>query len=449
MEEITYSHIPIATLITAFLLLAPIFEWVGYRKGDLRYDRLAKSMVFFVMILYAPGAALGTGIPMFIMGLYPEFWSRFANLFFWPLIAQFVFFLLDLIFLFFLYYLTWERMMNRKPLHIFFGFMTAFFGLLIHAVWDGLGSYMMTPGRDLPMVNEAVGWSAAALFNPTYPFLFLHRFFGNISYSMLLTGGVLALKYMRCKDPEEKEYFGFATDLTFAIGFVTFFAMPFIGWGYAAAIQGNAPVVFHAVMGGHVSPHFTIKMILVGIFLVLGGTYLFVRHPQKVLPLALSAGILSLYLVLHWHPPLDWLGGDPLVWRITYTLLLAGFLIFLWMMRNRRKLTTQAPWPWTLFVAGLAAFFAFALGGFVRSRGRSPYSVYKQIEKPEVTAREADRFLLYDKCLICHPQGPNVFSRYETRDWEQRVDRERERPGADISDEEAARIVRVLQELYP
>lgn len=36
MEEVTYSHIPIATLITAFLVLAPIFEYIGYRKKDLR-----------------------------------------------------------------------------------------------------------------------------------------------------------------------------------------------------------------------------------------------------------------------------------------------------------------------------------------------------------------------------------------------------------------------------
>ena len=59
MEEVTYSHIPIATLITAFLVLAPIFEWVGMRKNDQRYDRLAKSLVYFCMILYSPGAGPG------------------------------------------------------------------------------------------------------------------------------------------------------------------------------------------------------------------------------------------------------------------------------------------------------------------------------------------------------------------------------------------------------
>ncbi len=261
MEEVTFSHIPIATLITAFLMLAPIFEYAGYRLKDPRFDRLAKSMVYFCMILYSPGAALGTGIPMFIIGLWPEFWSRWVDLFFWPLIVQFIFFLLDVGFLFFGYYLPWDRMQNRKRLHIFFGVMTAVFGLLIQAVWDSLGAYMTTPGAALPAVNTGVGWSAAAFFNPSYPFLFFHRLFANVSYSMLLTGGVFGLLCWRRKQPEEKAYFGFAADLTFTVGFLAFFALPFVGWGFARILQANAPVAFHAIMGGHASPHFIVKMV--------------------------------------------------------------------------------------------------------------------------------------------------------------------------------------------
>ena len=72
IEEITYSHIPIATMITAFMVLAPIIEYLGYRRGDERLDRLAKGFIWFSMILFSPGAALGTGIPMWIIGTYPD-----------------------------------------------------------------------------------------------------------------------------------------------------------------------------------------------------------------------------------------------------------------------------------------------------------------------------------------------------------------------------------------
>jgi cytochrome bd-type quinol oxidase subunit 1 len=448
MEEVTYSHIPIATLITAFLVLAPIYETIGYLRKDPRLDRLAKSMVFFTMILYSPGAALGTGIPMFIIGLWPEFWSRWSNLFFWPLIAQFIFFLLDVIFLFFFYYLMWDKWANRKPLHIFFGFMSALFGLLIQLVWDSLGGYMTTPSAVLPMVNEPVGWSAAAFFNPSFPFLFFHRFFANLSYTMLLLGGVFALKYLRQKDPQEKAYFGFTADLTFTIGFLCFFAMPFIGWGFARVLQQDAPVVFHAIMGGHASPYFVVKMGLIAFLVSVGGAYLFTRHKNKTLLAFVSFGILGVYYVLHVHPPLNWVPGGPTAWRATYTVLLAGLLIFLW-TRKRNDAEEGARWPRLMFLVGLAAFFTFALGGFVRERARQPYNVYGQLVKSEVLPLEADRWLTYEKCVACHHQSPAEFERYEPKDWPARVEIERARPGADISDEDAERIARFLEGNYP
>jgi cytochrome bd-type quinol oxidase subunit 1 len=448
IEEITYSHIPIATMITAFMVLAPIYEYIGMRKKDLRYDRLARSLIYFSLILFSPGAALGTGIPIFIIGTYPEFWSRWSNLFFWPLIAQFIFFLGEVGFLFFGYYLTWERMMNRKRLHLFFGVVAAIFGLLVQAVWDASGSYMLTPGQAaLPAVNEPVGWSAQAFFNPSYPFLFFHRFFGNISYTMLLVGGVLGLKYMRAKDPKEKDYFGFASNFTFSVGFLSFFAMPFIGWGYARTIKQHAPVAFHAIMGGHVSTHFILKMTLVAVMVLVAATYMFIRHRHKALLVGMTIGLASIYLVFHLLPALDWLPGGPVVWRITYTVLLAGFLVFLWIIHGKGS-PTHKGWQWAKFVAGLAAFFAFTLGGFVRERSKSPYTVYLEIEKPEALDREEDRFLLYQKCVRCHHKTPKDFVRYEKKDWNERVATERKRSGAEITDQEAARIIRYLKEHY-
>lgn len=449
MEEITYSHIPIATLITAFMVLAPVFEYIGMRKKDPRYDRLAKSLIYFSLIIFSPGAALGTGIPVFIIGTYPEFWSRWSNLFFWPLMAQFTFFLGEVAFLFFGYYLPWDRMMNRKRLHLLFGVIAAIFGLLVQVIWDGLGSYMLTPGGvDLPAINEPVGWSAQAFFNPSYPFLFFHRFFGNISYSMLLVGGVLALKYMRAKDPAEKDYFAFGSNFTFIVGYLSFFVMPFIGWGYARVIQQHAPVAFLAIMGGHTSIHFIVKMGLIGLMLLISGTYLVVRYPHAALLVAITAGMGGVYIVFHWHPPFDWLPGGPVVWRTTYTVIIAGFIVSLWAIRGRGTSAMWNGWPWAMFVAGLAAFFTFTLGGFVRERSKSPYTVYMEIVKPEVLDWESDRFLLYEKCVRCHHKSPKDFSRYERRDWDVRVTIERQRPGLELTDEEALRITRYLQEHY-
>jgi len=443
IEEITYSHIPIATLVTAFMVLAPIYEYVGYRRDDPRFDRLAKSLVWFSMILFSPGAALGTGIPMWIMGAYPEFWSRWANLFFWPLIWQFVFFLGEVVFLFFFYYLAWDALRSRKRLHIACGVVAALFGLAVQFVWDAVGAYMMTPSVPLPGVNQPVGWSAAAFWNPSFPFLFTHRFFGNISYAMLLTGGVFALKHWRAKEEGERDYFGWAANLMFTVGFLAFFAMPFIGWGYARVIQAHAPVAFHAIMGGHTGPHFLVKMAFVGILVSVGATYFFARYRSKAALGAVTLGLVSLVLVFHWHPPLRWLPGGLSGWKDAYATVLLGFLVFLWAFRGRLR-PEVGRWRWALFAAGVAATSAFLVGGFVRERSKSPDTVYGQLVKPEVLDEEADRFLFYDRCLGCHVT-PEEIEAYRGGDWAARIASERQRPDVILTDAEAGRLVRYLE----
>ena len=126
---------------------------------------------------------------------------------------------------------------------------------------------------------------------------------------------------------------------------------------------------------------------------------------------------------------------------------MGGFVAFLWVIRGKGD-PAHKGWQWAMFVAGFAAFIAFNIGGFVRERARSPYTVYLEIVKPEVLPYEADRFLLYQKCLQCHHKSPKDFARYEKRDWDVRVGIERQRPGAGIADEEAARIIRYLEEHY-
>lgn len=451
IEEITYSHIPIATLVTAFMLLAPLFEYIGLRRGDLRWERLSKSFIWFALILFSPGAALGTGIPMFIIGTYPEFWSRWANLFFWPLIVQFMFFLAEVFFLFFLYYLTWDRWAQRKRLHISMGICAATFGYLVQVVWDSLGSYMLTPGGvPLPEVDQPVGWSLAAMLNPSFPFLLAHRTFGNFSYVLLLTGGVFALRYIgqRRKNPtsENTSYFRWASGTCFTIGFFCFFPMPIIGWFYARVIKREAPAAFMALMGGHTSGHFIFKMILILIFLVIGGMFVVKRWDRKGVAWATTVGLLIVLAIIYVHPPLMWLGQSALAWWLVSTAVILGLIGWIWSSRRKGNPDHQG-WLWAMFIAGLAAFFTFTLGGFVRERSKSPDTVYGEIVKPELTDREADRYLVYTKWLEPRSEKPADLDRNRPEDWRQAVQQAR-RDGLELTDEEAERIIGYLEKYH-
>ena len=452
IEEITYSHIPLATIVTAFMLLAPLFEWLGYRRKDERWERLSRSFIWFAMILFSPGAALGTGIPMFIIGTYPEFWSRWANLFFWPLIVQFCFFLIEVFFLFFMYYLTWDRWMKRKPLHITMGVLAALFGYLVQIVWDSLGSYMLTPGGvALPAVTQPVGWSLKAMLNPSFPFLLLHRTFGNFSYVLLLTGGVLAFRHMgqRRKDPEGSTYayFRWASSTCFLIGFLCFFAMPVVGWFYARVIQSEAPVAFLAIMGGHSAAYFRVKMALILVMLFVGGTYLARRYAGRRFALSATVGLLIVLAVTLLHPALSYFGSSPVLWRLVCALVFVALIAWVWACSGKGN--TDGPgWQWAKFAVGLAAFFAFAMGGFVREHCKSPDTVYGEIVKPEFTDAEADRYLVYDKWLRPRELLPEDLEQQPAGGWQNRI-REARAQGLELTDREATRIAAYLEKHHP
>jgi cytochrome bd-type quinol oxidase subunit 1 len=450
IEEITYSHIPIATLITAYMLLAPLFEYIGYRTGNKRWDRLAYSMIWFALILFSPGAALGTGIPIFIIGAWPEFWSRWANLFYWPLIAQFVFFTLEVFFLFFMYYMTWEKWQNRKRLHISMGVLAALWGYMVQLVWDALGAYMMTPGDvALPQVAEPVGWSLPAFLNPSFPFLFAHRTFGNFSYVMLLTGGVLAMRYwgQKRKNPgsENEQYFHWASRMCFTIGFLTFFAQPVIGWFYARVIQHEAPIAYMAMMGGHSTHYFLLKLALIVFFVTVGGTYVIKQHGSNAMTWGITAGALVVLLIAQVHPPLKYFGSD-IAWRAVCAVLILAYISWIWYCRGKGT-PDASRWQWMMLAAGLAAFMTFALGGFLREHTKNPDTVYGEIAKPETTPKEAARYLVYNKWLMPRGEMPAALDRPDM-DWVQEVNQARVAGQVDLTDSEAETIIQYLEEYH-
>ena len=107
-------------------------------------------------------------------------------------------------------------------------------------------------------------------------------------------------------------------------------------------------------------------------------------------------------------------------------------------------------WCWSLFSAGIAAFLAFCLGGFVREASKNPHTVYDEIEKPEATAFEQDRFLVYESCLRCHPHDrASALNAYGSTDWRKALATE-PHPKAieelELSQDQVDRIVTYLEE---
>ena len=157
-------------------------------------------------------------------------------------------------------------------------------------------------------------------------------------------------------------------------------------------------------------------------------------------------GLLIVLAVIEIHPALMWLGGSAGAWRLVSTAVVLGLIGLVWTRRGKSK-ADSGVWQWAMFVAGLAAFMAFAMGGFVRERSKSPDTVYGQIVKPEVTSLEADRYLVYTKWLEPRDQTVEDLEREHPADWRQEVQQAR-REGLALTDQEAERIIRYLEAHY-
>jgi hypothetical protein len=198
-----------------------------------------------------------------------------------------------------------------------------------------------------------------------------------------------------------------------------------------------------AIMGGHASLYFIVKMSMITILLFVGGTFVIKRCGTKAVTWATTAGLLVLLGIIFKHPPLKWLGESDLMWRLVSTAVIIVFIAWIWLSRAKGK-PDRTAWQWAMFVVGLAAFFAFALGGFVRERSKSPDTVYGEIVKPELTDTEADRYLVYDKWLRPRDEIPADLDRNRPEDWRQHVEQARTE-GLVLTDEQAQKIIQYLE----
>ena len=78
-------------MYAAFVLAVPMFalliEYIGYKTGDKRYDKLAHEFTSLLSVSFSFTATLGAILTFMLMILYPRFTSYLVSIFdktFWP-----------------------------------------------------------------------------------------------------------------------------------------------------------------------------------------------------------------------------------------------------------------------------------------------------------------------------------------------------------------------------
>ena len=225
------------TLFGAFVLGAPIFivisEWLGYRKQDLRYDRLAKEVTKVTVILFSMTALTGGLFIFVLLAAYPQFTTWFISQFYLVFAVFYPLLFISGAIVLYTYFYMWDAWKGeKKGRHIALGVLLNLIGMTLLFVIDGPTSFMNTPVKaeglsPQDLLATATLWDKIA--NQTWMPLNLHRIDGNVAFGGFVTGLIGAYMYMGAKSQEERAYYdwmGFSGNLI-AVGATLF--QPFTG----------------------------------------------------------------------------------------------------------------------------------------------------------------------------------------------------------------------------
>ncbi|MDQ3183726.1 MAG: cytochrome ubiquinol oxidase subunit I, partial [Actinomycetota bacterium] len=295
------SHILFATFIIGAVLIAATSEYLGMVTKQSNYERFAKNLARFVVLLFATGAALAVTFVLALVTLFPVFFSILQNVFFWVFLVE-AFMFLGQIIIVYAWYNVWDKLAYRKSLHVVFGFIAGFFGLMAMTMIDAVASFMLTPAE----VTSEASLVARSFLNQTMVPLNMHRFVGNFSYAGFLIAGWAGWRYLRTTREDDREYYDWMGHFGLLWGFGFLIIQPVIGYGYLKGIRESAPESFNTIMLGDKAWLFNLLVIWIAVLSIASTAYFvhklrFAIEPMETLrKLAVGAlGFTALFTVLN------------------------------------------------------------------------------------------------------------------------------------------------------
>jgi cytochrome bd-type quinol oxidase subunit 1 len=261
-------------LFAAFILGAPIFvvisEWIGMRKRDPRYDRLAKEVTKVTAILYSMTALTGGLFVLFLVGLYPSLTTFMVSHFF-PIFAVIypLLFIAETLVLY-LYWYTWDSLTGpKKGRHVAIGVLLNIIGLTTLAVINAPTSFMNTPPHPL---ETATLWQS--IYNYSWMPLNLHRTIGNVTFGGFITGLIAAYMYMFSKTAEERAYYDWMGFVGNLIGVGALLLLPVAGYILAAEFFDYDASIGPYMMADQLSMYFEMQGAMVGLIFMASNLYI-------------------------------------------------------------------------------------------------------------------------------------------------------------------------------
>jgi len=269
-------------LFAAFILGAPIFvvisEWLGYRKQDPRYDRLAKEVMKVTVILYSMTALTGGLFIFVLLATYPQFTTWLINHFFLIFAVIYPLLFIGETILLYMYFYSWDAWKgDKKARHIALGVVLNLIGTITLFVIDGPTAFMNTPVK-AEGVSPAEFLATASLWDKIYNYSWmpmnLHRLVGNVTFGGFITGLVAAYMYMASKKEEERAYYDWMGFVGNLIGVGALLFLPFMGYLLAYELCDYDASICPYMMADQLSMFFEMQGAMVGLIFLASNYYI-------------------------------------------------------------------------------------------------------------------------------------------------------------------------------
>jgi hypothetical protein len=269
-------------LFAGFILGAPIFvvisEWLGYRKQDPRYDRLAKEVTTVTVIHYRKTALTGGLFIFVLLATYPQFTTWLINHFFLIFAVVYPLLFIGETIILYMYFYTWDAWKGeKKARHIALGVLLNLIGSITLFVIDGPTSFMNTPVR-AEGVSPAEFLATASLwdkvFNYSWMPLNLHRLVGNVTFGGFIAGLIAAYMFMGSKKEEERAYYDWMGFVGNMIGVGALLFLPFMGYLLSYELCDYDASICPYMMADQLSMFFEMQGAMVGLIFLASNYYI-------------------------------------------------------------------------------------------------------------------------------------------------------------------------------
>jgi cytochrome bd-type quinol oxidase subunit 1 len=399
--SVAQLHLLFAAFVLAVPLFAFIIEAIGYKTGDLRYDRLAYEFTKLLSVSFSLTATFGAFLTFMLIILYPKFTNYLMSVFSPTFLPYVLLFFAEAAFLY-TYYYGWGKF--HPLVHLGLGLGLNLVGTAIMFIANAWLTFMMSP-RGISDSGAVISvWDAVT--NYTWMPINVHRAIANVAFGGSVAAAYAAFKFLQAKTDEERAHYDWMGYIGNFVAIIAFLPLPFAGYWLAKEIYAFSQTLGITMMGGAFSWLFIIQAVLIGNLFLAANYYLWLgmgrvegRQPlQKFIKYLLIAIALCFAV---WatprsiiatvsevramggssHPVLGFLGVMSAKNTAVNILILTTFMSFL-LYRRTGKIATVA---WAkmghaaqlLIFAGAALFVIFlgVYGYFVEATVRIGLSV--------------------------------------------------------------------------